>query len=72
MTREELKQEAIHYACNARDTMGKGYKRIDLRQAYLAAAKPREKRIAELEKENAELREYKDKYYSTLRRIYND
>ena len=29
-------------------------------------------RLFKLEKENAELKEYKDKYHSTLRRIYSD
>jgi len=29
-------------------------------------------RLFKLEQENAELKEYKDKYHSTLRRIYSD
>ena len=55
MTKEELKKEAIKFAVDYPTNYGKGYKHKDLRIAYLAAAEPREKRIAELEKEKAEL-----------------
>lgn len=48
MTKEELKKEAIQYAVDYPTSYGKGYKHKDLRIAYLAAAEPREKRIAEL------------------------
>lgn len=55
MTKEELEKEAIKFAVDYPTNYGKGYKHKDLRIAYLAAAEPREKRIAELEKEKAEL-----------------
>ena len=34
MTKEELKQEAIQYACNAYVTRGKGYKRVDRKERF--------------------------------------
>lgn len=57
MTKEELKKEAIKFAVDYPTSYGKGYKHKDLRIAYLAGAEPREERIEELEKENAELKE---------------
>ena len=57
MNKEELLKEAIQYAVDYPTSYGKGYKHKDLRIAYLAGAEPREKRIADLEKENAELKE---------------
>ena len=50
MTKEELKKEAIKYAVDYSTNYGKGYKRKDLRIAYLAGAEPREKKIEDLEK----------------------
>ena len=61
MTKEELEKEARDYA-NKNETRGgsSSFGDItnyhDLRQGYLAGAEPREKRIAELEKEKAELK----------------
>lgn len=46
MTKEELKKEAIKYAVDYPTSYGKGYKRKDIRTAYLASAEPREKQIA--------------------------
>ena len=54
MTKEELEKEAEEYAdwfWGAAPSMMKA-----LARAYIKGAEPREKRIAELEKENAELR----------------
>ena len=57
---EELEKEAEEYAfTHWADTDEKGdYLEDDvlIKEAYLAGAEPREKRIAELEKENAELK----------------
>lgn len=62
MTKEELEKEAEEYAfAHWADTDEKGDYFADdvlIKQAYLAGAEPREKRIAELEKENAELKEF--------------
>ena len=55
LEKEELKKEAIKYAVDYPTNYGKGYKRKDLRLAYLAGAEPREKRIADLEQQNKEL-----------------
>lgn len=57
MTKEELKQEAKEYA----DKYSKSNFDIwdTARFAYYQSAEPREKRIAELEKENAELKSFK-------------
>lgn len=60
MTKAELKQEAIQYAVDYPTSYGKGYKHKDLRIAYLAGAEPREKQIAELEKEIAGLKKKKN------------
>jgi len=54
MTKEELEQEANEYAdwfWGASPSMMKA-----LANAYIKGAEPREKRIAELEKENVELK----------------
>lgn len=69
MNKEELEKEAIQYAVDYPTRYGKGYKRKDLRIAYLAGAEPREKRIAELEAENERI---KTKYYElqdTLKKV---
>lgn len=70
MTKEELKQEAEEKAFNYADEqdvststwVDKDYTYIQVVNAYekgaLDFAEPREKRIAELEKENAELKEH--------------
>lgn len=57
MTKEELKQEAEEWVQNNNYSYS-NCPNIEkkLKQAYLAGAEPREKRIAELEKENAELK----------------
>lgn len=39
MTDEELKKEAIKYAVDYPTAFGRGYKRVDLRVAYIAGAK---------------------------------
>ena len=58
MTREELKQEAEEKYFNHKMMDFQGfYPRHYYRLGYLESAEPREKRIAELEKENAELQE---------------
>ena len=49
MNKEELKQEAENYSSRF---YIEPITRHDIRQAYLASAEPREKRIAELEMEN--------------------
>jgi hypothetical protein len=63
MTKEELKQEAEEYVkqnycemCVMADDCKSGCIDCFTVQAYLASAEPREKRIVELEKENAELK----------------
>ena len=48
---EKLKREGIKYACDYPTSYGKGYKRVDLRKAYIAGAEPREKKIAKLEEQ---------------------
>jgi len=76
MTEEELKQEAEENSF--RYTLDKPWaceverKQImaHFEKGYLAGVKPREKRIAELEKENAELKGLKD--VATLIRANND
>jgi hypothetical protein len=62
MTKEELKQEAEEYVknnycetCVMAEDCEQGCIDCYTVRAYLASAEPREKRIAELEKENAEL-----------------
>ena len=73
MTKEELKKEAVE---SAEKFFGKPTDLVDLdnlrifKNGYLAGAEPREKRIAELEKENAELKGLKD--VATLIRANND
>ena len=58
MTKEELKQEAEEYA-DSQIGCGDGYYEwTDVYQAYLKGAEPREKRSAELEQENAGLKEH--------------
>ena len=67
MTKEELWIEADKYVT----TTGNNDCTID---AYIAGAKPREKRIAELEKENAELKQENIRQYENLemRKMQND
>jgi predicted aminopeptidase len=67
MTKEELKQEAEEWLnkwelCNKCENKADcisnfSYCKKVVLQAYLASAEPKEKRITELEKENAELKE---------------
>ena len=56
MTKEELKKEAEEYRKGRKDLnyFSEPYKQ-KIERAYLAGAKPREKRIAELEEKNIEL-----------------
>ena len=54
MSKDELKKEATEYALEWGDKTDGTY--ACCRDGYLAGAEPREKRIAELEKENAELK----------------
>lgn len=57
MTKEALEKEAYQYdADHLRDNGTRWYHNVTVREAYLAGAVPREKRIAELEKENKELK----------------
>ena len=58
MTKEELEKEAVEYAekINLQNVNISGVVRNHISQSYLASAEPREKQIAELEKENAELK----------------
>ena len=58
MTKSELKKEATEYALEWGDKTDGTY--ACCRDGYLAGAEPREKRIAELEKENAELKAIAD------------
>ena len=55
MTKDELKKEATEYALEWGDKTDGTY--ACCRDGYLVGAEPREKRIAELEKENGELKE---------------
>lgn len=55
MTKEELEKEATEYALEWGDKTDGTY--ACCRDGYLAGAEPREERIAELGKENAELKE---------------
>jgi hypothetical protein len=69
MTKGELKKEATEYALEWGDKTDGTYACcID---GYLAGAEPREKRIAELEKENAELkaeiRKMKSQHFTDIR-----
>lgn len=60
MTEEELKWEAEGYfetSCPYSYADTEDDLKHDVTEAYIAGAEPREKRIAELEKENAELKE---------------
>ena len=38
MIEEQIKQKGIKYACDYPTSYGKGYKRVDLRKAYIAGA----------------------------------
>lgn len=58
MTKDELKKEATEYALEWGDKTDGTY--ACCRDGYLAGAEPREKRIAELENENAELKAIAD------------
>lgn len=62
MTKEALEEEAYQYdADHLRGARGaRWYHNVTIREAYLAGAEPREKRIAELEKKNAELKSIAD------------
>ena len=70
MTKEELKQEAEEYFKSICGDYNEEYERtgkrhywvgFDIKNAYLASAEPREKRIAELEKACEETQELLDK-----------
>ena len=56
MTKEELKKEAKIYAKRKFDEEEQAYLHDIIAQTYFVGAEPREKRIEELEKENAELK----------------
>ena len=58
MTKEELKQEAQEYAKPWKNSLVY----VSVKDSYLAGAEPREKRIEELEKENAELKAENQKW----------
>jgi hypothetical protein len=67
MTDEELKNEAVEYVkenINEYNNIG-----AKLYHAYLAGAEPREKRIAELEKENAELENANESQYLQIKQM---
>lgn len=58
MTKEALEKEAIKYdAEHLRMGRTRWYHNVTIKEAYLAGAEPREKRIDELEKENTELKD---------------
>ena len=60
MTKEELEKEAREYLAEHSkysEVFGEFFVAVDTLTAMLDFAEPREKRIAELEKENAELKE---------------
>ena len=69
MDLNKLKQEATEYALEWGDKTDGTY--ACCRDGYLAGAEPREKRIAELEKENAELkaeiRKMKSQHFTDIR-----
>ena len=65
MTKEELEKEADKYVV----TTGNNDCTID---AYIAGAEPREKQIADLEKENTELKEWKEQTIKARGRDYMD
>lgn len=57
MTKEELEKEAEEFTDTKKSFWRQGRTCIgSVKQAYIAGAEPREKRIAELEEENAELK----------------
>ena len=56
MTKEELKKEAKIYAKRKFNEEEQAYLHDIIAQTYLDGAEPREKRIEELERENAELK----------------
>ena len=56
---KDLKQKGIKYACEYPTSYGKGYKRVDLRKAYIAGAESRQPEIDNLSKHILELQ--KDK-----------
>ena len=61
MTMEELEEEAYQYDLeHMRDNGVRWYHNVTVRQAYLAGAEPREKRIAELEVQIENLQNYLD------------
>lgn len=57
MTKEELEREAEEYLRTLRVAGITMYNHCDVERAYIHSAEPREKKIKELEKENAELKE---------------
>lgn len=69
MTEEELKQEAREWIIkNSKEFItNPDYSPFDYAEViYMASAEPREKRIAELEKEKQGLKGYCDKYVKTI------
>jgi hypothetical protein len=80
MTKEELKQEAEEYAeerckdcymCSADGKRNKCHFYTKRVEGYLTSAETREKRIAELKKENAELKEEIEKIGKSAGFLYN-
>lgn len=63
MTKEELKKEARDYADNQIGCGDGYYEWTDVEKAYLAGAEPREKQIADLEKNYKDLKEFYEKEY---------
>lgn len=70
MTKGELEKEAEKFVCNKSSFWKQGKTCVEsVRQAYVMGAEPREKRIAELEKENKKLRETVE-YYRKEREFF--
>lgn len=62
---EELKQKGIKYACEYPTSYGKGYKRVDIRKAYIAGYEEATKELSNCL--NCEF--WKDKKYNVCREI---
>ena len=71
MTKEALEKEAIKYdadhLCGARGA--RWYHNVTIREAYLAGAEPREKRIADLEWQLQEVAKDNDIYQAENKRL---
>lgn len=72
MTKEELEKEAYLFAKNSKDVQNFECGFDIAFKSYLAGAGPREKRIAELEKENAELKAFKEKCKFNVNDIFKE